>query len=64
MTDDVLMKLHVHSPNKVIYIQYTGNLHDIPFIGYLVIAEDGRTDAKTDRRKDNAKPISLRLQGG
>ena len=42
MTDDILMKLHVHNHTIVIYIQY--KFHDIPFIGYLVIAEDGQAD--------------------
>ena len=50
ITDDTLMKLHMH--NIVIYIQY--KFHEIPSIGYLVMAENG----KLEGRKDNAKPIS------
>ena len=34
-------KLHVHSIIIVIYIQY--KFHEFPFIGYLVMAEDGKT---------------------
>ena len=33
------MKLHMHNHIMVIYIQY--KFDEIPFIGYLVIAEDG-----------------------
>ena len=34
----------------VIYIQY--KFHEISSIGYLVMAEDGKTGGKMDRRKD------------
>ena len=40
ITHDILMKLHVHSHTMVIYIQYM--FHEIPSIGYLVMAEDGK----------------------
>ena len=33
-------KLHVHNLTIVIYIQY--KFHNIPSIGYLVMAEDGK----------------------
>ena len=47
------MKLHVHHHTMVIYIQY--KFDEIPFIGYLVMAEDGRlTDGRTD-----VKPIYI-----
>ena len=39
ITDETLMKLHMHNHIMVIYIQY--KFDEIPFIGYLVIAEDG-----------------------
>ena len=39
ITDDTQIKLHVHNPKLVIYIQY--KFHGIPSIGYLVMAEDG-----------------------
>ena len=32
------MKLHVHNHTLVLYIQYL--FHDMPSIGYLVMAED------------------------
>ena len=40
ITDDTLMKLHVHNQTKVIHIQY--RFQEIPFIGYLVMAEGGQ----------------------
>ena len=43
MTDAMLMNLYVHSHTMIIDIQY--KIHDIPFIGYLVMAE---TDGKMD----------------
>ena len=36
MTDAMLMNLHVHSHTMIIDIQY--KIHDIPYIGYLVMA--------------------------
>ena len=60
------MKLHVHDPTMVIYIQY--KFHKIPSISHLhvVIAEDGKTDRQTDGRMkyqmdEQTKPISLCL---
>ena len=41
--------------------------HELPSIGYLVTAEDGETDKRTEKPEgwmDNAKPISLPLHGG
>ena len=40
MTDDTLVKLHMHNHSMFIYIQYT--FHEIPSLGYLVMAEDGK----------------------
>ena len=37
---DTLMELHVHNHTIVICIQY--KFHEISFIGYLVMAEDGK----------------------
>ena len=39
-SDDTLMNLHVHNYTMVVYIQY--KFHEIPSIGYLVMAEDGK----------------------
>ena len=36
ITDDTLMKLHMHNHTMVIYIQY--KFHEIPSAGYLVMA--------------------------
>ena len=44
------MKLHVHTLTMVIYIQY--KFHEIPSIGYLVMAEDGKTDGRKHRQND------------
>ena len=43
------MKLHVHNHTMVIYIQY--KFLEIPFICFLVMAEDGKTDGRTDNTK-------------
>ena len=40
------MKLHMHNNTTVIHIQY--KFHEIPSIGYLVMAEDGETDGRKD----------------
>ena len=40
ITDDTLIKLHMHNLALVIYIQY--KFQEIPSIGYLVMAEDGK----------------------
>ena len=53
MTDDILMKLHVHNRTKVIYIQY--KFHEISFIGNLVMAED--VEGWKDGWMCNAKPL-------
>ena len=40
--------------------------HGLPSRGYLVTAEDRKTDKRTEKpegRMDNAKPISLPLHG-
>ena len=42
ITDDTMMKRHLHNHIMVIYIQY--NFDKIPSIGYLVMAEDRKTD--------------------
>ena len=41
ISDDILMKLHVHHNTMVIYIQYIFQI--IPFIYYLVMVEDRKT---------------------
>ena len=46
ITYDTPIKLHVHNLTMVIYIQY--KFHEIPSIGYLVMAEDGRMDSRAD----------------
>ena len=46
MSDDSLMKLHVHNSIIVIYIQY--KFHEILFISYLVMAGEGRMDRQTE----------------
>ena len=38
--DGTLIKLYVHNHTIVLYIQY--KFHKIPFIGYLVMAVDGK----------------------
>ena len=38
------MKLQVHNLTMVIYIQY--NFREIPSIGYLVMAEDRKTEGQ------------------
>ena len=43
------MKLQVHNSSMILYIQY--KFHEILFISYLIMAEDGRTDRRTDGRK-------------
>ena len=42
ITDDTLVKLRVHNQTVIIYSKY--KFYEIPSIGYLVMAEDGRTD--------------------
>ena len=40
ITDDILMKLNMQNNTVVIYIQYM--FQEISFIGYLVMAADGK----------------------
>ena len=47
---EIVMKAHVHQHTMVIYIQY--KFHEIAFIGYVDMAEDGKTDERKDGRKD------------
>ena len=51
ITDDNLLKLHVHYHTIVLYIQY--KCDEKPSIGYLVMVEDrskdGREEGRTDR---------------
>ena len=46
ITDDTPIKLHMHNPTLIIYIQY--KFHEIPSIGYLVMAEDQKSDGWMD----------------
>ena len=69
MTDDTLVKLRVHSQTVIRNSQY--KFYEIPSIGYLLMAEDGKTDERkdgrkhwTERRKDNVKPTSPRPRWG
>ena len=61
ITDDTLVKLRVHNHNMVLYIQYT--FHEIPFIGYLVMADhentSGNTGWKDGRTTPNLYPSPL-----
>ena len=52
----------MYNLTMVIYIQY--KLHEIPSIGYIVMAEVRKTDGKTDGWMDKAEPISLHLRTG
>ena len=40
------MKLRVHNQTVIIYSKY--KFYEIPSIGYIVMAEDGRTEGRTD----------------
>ena len=42
ITDAILMKLHMHNPTMVIYVQY--KFHETTSIGYLAMDEDGKPD--------------------
>ena len=42
LTDATLIKFHMYNLTIIIYIQYT--FYEIPSIGYLVIAEDGKNN--------------------
>ena len=50
------MKLHMHNHTLVIYIQY--KILEIPFIGYLVMAEDGAKPLTYRQSKDNNSSIT------
>ena len=50
MADATLMKLHMHNHTMVIYIQY--KFHELPSIGYLVMAEDGKTDIRIEKPEE------------
>ena len=43
----------MHNHTVVIYIQY--KFHEIPSFGYLVMAEDGKTEGRTDKWMDKPK---------
>ena len=58
ITNDTLMKLHVHNHTIAIYIQH--KFHEIPSIVYIVMAEDGKTDGRLmDRSIDGCPAPSL-----
>ena len=46
ISDDTLMKLHVRNHTMAIYIH--NKFHKIPYIGYLVIAEDVKMTEQTE----------------
>ena len=46
------MNLHMYNNIMVIYIMY--KFHEIPTIGYLVMAEDGKSDGKMEGQKFEA----------
>ena len=48
------MKLHLHNHTVVMYIQY--KFHEMPSIGYLVMAEDGN---QTDGQRQTYIPPPL-----
>ena len=56
VTDGTLIKLHLHSLTIVIYIQY--KYHEIPSIGYLVMAEDRKKSLKFRHSKGNNSAIT------
>ena len=59
ITEDTLMKLSVHNHTMVIiYIQY--KFHEIPSIGYLAMAEDGKTNGRTDGQYQTYIPLKAR----
>ena len=45
ITDDTPIKFQVHNLTLAIYTQY--KFHEIPSVGYLVMAEDGKSDEWT-----------------
>ena len=53
------MKLHIHNYTMVIYIQY--KVHDIPFNGYLVLAEDGNSLKSRQTKGNNSSIIDADL---
>ena len=50
ITDDSLTKHHIYNHNIVIYIQY--KFQELPFIGYLVMAEDGKFRHSKGKKSD------------
>ena len=46
ITDDTQIKLHLHNLTIAIYIQY--KFHEVSSIGYLVMAEDRKSDGRTE----------------
>ena len=60
ITHDTLKQLHVHNLIMVIYIQY--KFHEIPSIGYLVMAEDGKKSLKFRQSKGNSSAITGNTQ--
>ena len=56
ITEDIMMKLHVHNHAMVIYIQY--EFHEIPSIGYLVMAEDRKKLLKFWQSKNHNSTIT------
>ena len=53
--NDTKMKLHIYLKPHEIQIEF----HEIPYIGYLVMAEDKKTDERKDGRTDNTKHIPV-----
>ena len=48
----------MHNLTMAIYIQYI--FHEIPSVGYLVMAEEGKADGMTDRQhQTNIPPPSV-----
>ena len=55
ITDGILLKLNVHYSTIVLYIQY--KFDEIPSIGNLVMAEDGRMDGQAEGMTDGCKDV-------
>ena len=49
ITDDTLMKLHVHNHTMTIYIQY--EFHEMSSIGYKVMAEDEKNHSNLGNQR-------------
>ena len=54
--DDTPIKLHVHNFIIVIYIQY--KFHEFPSIGYLVMAEGGKTNEQRNWKDGRTTPAT------